>query len=93
MHKQSIPVRYTTLGGLLEIPSQYDASKYIAEKFAIRDETPENVSFVSTGNQLLNTRYTSEVYTAATINTTIDAELVLIPSTASGYLIISGQNV
>jgi len=93
MHKQSIPVKYTTGGSLVPIPSQYDTNKFIAEIFAVRDETPENMSFISTGNIELDTRYTTNVYTAATINTTINAALTLDPSTATGYLIISGQNV
>jgi hypothetical protein len=83
MHKQSIPVKYNVGGGLEEIPSQYDENKYIAERFAIRDKEPENISFVFSGNIELDTRNTSAVYTANTINTVIDIKLSLIPNTAS----------
>jgi len=46
MYKQKIPVRYDNGNILITIPSQYDATKYIAEVFAIRDDTPESVTFV-----------------------------------------------
>ena len=48
MYKQTLPFRYDSGNTLVEIPSQYDATKYIAEVFAIWDTTPENVYFAST---------------------------------------------
>ncbi|MEI6119345.1 MAG: hypothetical protein WCP92_09465 [bacterium] len=42
MYKQKIPVRYESGNTQpVQIPTQYDANKYIAEIFAIRDNTPE----------------------------------------------------
>lgn len=42
MYKQKTPVRYDSgVTAPVSIPSQYDANKYIAEVFAIRDNTPE----------------------------------------------------
>lgn len=35
MYKQKIPVRYTNGNTLVQLPSQYDSTKYIAEPFAI----------------------------------------------------------
>jgi len=46
MYKQKVPVRYDSGNTLVQIPSQYDPTKYIAELFAIRDTTPEGVSFL-----------------------------------------------
>lgn len=43
MYKQKIPVRYTNENNLIQVPSQYDSTKYIAEPFAFR-ETPQSWS-------------------------------------------------
>lgn len=93
MYKQKVPVRYTTGNNLIQLPSQYDANKYITEAFAIRDTTPESVNFISSGAAQLLTWYTTNVYTAAVINTQITGTLSFLPNTTSGYLIISGTNV
>lgn len=45
MYKQKIPVRYNSSDVLVQIPSQYDPAKYIAEIFPIWDDAPENVNF------------------------------------------------
>lgn len=46
MYKQKVPVKYISGSTQpVEITSQYDDSKYIAEFFAIRDDEPENVAF------------------------------------------------
>jgi hypothetical protein len=73
---------------LVQIPSQYDATKYIAEIFAIRDDAPENMYFAGSGAAQLNTWYTTNVYTAAVINIAVPVTLSFTPTT-SGYLIIS----
>ncbi len=93
IYKQKVPVRYDTGNILVQIPSQYDATKYIAEIFAIWDDTPENVNFIGSGAAQLNTWYTTTVYTATVLNTTVNVNLSFIPTTTSGYLIISGNNV
>jgi len=47
MYKQKIPVRYESGSTQpIQIPSQYDSGKYIAEVFAIRDTTPEGVNLL-----------------------------------------------
>ena len=92
MYKQKVPVRYDAGNALVQIPSQYNASKYIAEIFAIWDDTPEAVSFVWSGTAELNSWYTTNVYTAGTINTPVLVTLSFNPSTSSGYLTISGSN-
>ena len=92
MYKQKVPVRYDSGNTLVQIPSQYDPTKYIAELFAIRDTTPEGVSFLWSGSAELNTWYTTEVYTAGTVNIPVLATLFFDPLTTSGYLIISGVN-
>ncbi len=90
IYKQSIPIRYESGNTQpVQIPSQYDANKYIAELFAIRDTYPEYVGFASTGSAPLNSWYTTEVYTAGTVNIPVLATLSFEPSTTSWYLIIS----
>jgi hypothetical protein len=89
MYKQKVPVRYESGGTLAEISSQYDPSKYIAEIFAIRDNTPEGVNFLSSGSAQLNTWYTTNVYTAGVLNISVPVTLSFDPITTSGYLIIS----
>ncbi|MEI6773408.1 MAG: hypothetical protein WCL18_00835 [bacterium] len=64
MYKQKVPVRYDSGNVLIQIPSQYDSTKYIAEMFASRDNTPEGVTFISSGSTQLNSRYTTNIYTA-----------------------------
>lgn len=94
MYKQTIPQRYTSgSASLTPIPSQYDSGKYIAEVFAVRDDEPEFVGFASSGSAQLNTRYTTEVYTAGTVNIPVLATLSFDPSTTTGYLIISGATM
>jgi len=94
MYKQKIPVRYDSGNALIQIPSQYDANKYIAEIFAIRDDTPEGMTFASSGSVELNTRYTTNVYTAGVLNVAVPVTLSFTGgSNTSGYLIISGTNV
>ncbi|MEI6671894.1 MAG: hypothetical protein WCL02_00570 [bacterium] len=89
MYKQKVPVRYTTGNNLIQLPTQYDSNKYIAEVSAIWDTTPESVNFVSSGAAQLLTWYTTNVYTAAVINTSITGTVSFLPNTTSGYLIIS----
>ena len=93
IYKQKVPVRYDSGNNLIQIPLQYDASKYIAEIFAIRDTTPEGMIFASSGSTQLNTWYTSNIYTAGVLNVSVTGTLILYPSTASGYLMINGSNV
>lgn len=84
IYKQSIPIRYESGNTQpVQIPSQYDANKYIAELFAIRDTHPEYVGFASTGSAPLNSWYTTEVYTAGTVNIPVLATLSFEPSTTS----------
>lgn len=64
VYKQKVPVRYDTGDVLVQIPSQYDPNKYIAEIFAIRDTTPEAVNFIGSGTAQLNSWYSTNVYTA-----------------------------
>lgn len=84
MYKQSMPIRYES-GNMqpLEIPSQYDDTKYIAEFFAIRDTHPEYVGFASTGSVPMNSWYTTEVYTAGTVNIPVLATISFEPTTTS----------
>ncbi len=89
MYKQKIPYAYETDGSLIQIPWQYDASKYIAEVFAIRDSTPEWVSFLGSWWTQLNTWYTTNIYTASVLNIPVPVTLSFDPITTSGYLIIS----
>ena len=93
MYKQKIPVRYDNGNILITIPSQYDATKYIAEVFAIRDDTPESVTFVWSWTTPLNTRYTTNIYTAGVLNVTVPVTLSFTPNTTSGYLTISWTNL
>lgn len=93
VYKQKVPVRYTSGNSLIQIPSQYDASKYIAEFFAIRDTTPENVHFIGSGAAPLNSWYTTEVYTAGVVNIAVPVSISFAPSTTSGYLIVSGNAI
>lgn len=88
MYKQKIPVRYDSTNMLIQMSSQYDAAKYIGEISAIRDATPENVNFISSGAAQINTRYTTNIYTAGVINITVPVTLSLTPN-VSGHLIIS----
>ena len=46
IYKQELPYRYDTGNVFTDIPSQYDASKYIAEVFAIRDTAPDFMTFI-----------------------------------------------
>lgn len=90
MYKQKIPVRYDSgVTAPVQIPSQYDATKYIAEVFAIRDNTPEGVNFIGSGSAQLNTWYTTNVYTAGVLNVAVPVTLSFDPITTSGHLIIS----
>ena len=89
LYKQGIPVRYDDNDILVEISSQYDASKYIAEVFAIRDDYPENISFQSSWIAQLNTWYTTNVSTASVLNITVPVTLSFDPATTSWSLIIS----
>jgi len=84
MYKQKIPVRYES-GNVqpVQIPSQYDANKYIAEVFAIRDTTPENVYFASSGAAQLNIWYTTNVYTAGVLNVAVPVIVSFDPITTS----------
>jgi hypothetical protein len=75
MYKQKIPVRYNSGNSLIQIPSQYDVTKYIAEVFAIRDNTPEGMTFASSGAAQLNTWYTTNVYTAGVLNIAVPVTL------------------
>lgn len=93
MYKQKVPVRYTSGDTLVEITSQYDASKYIAEVFAAQDNTPEGVNFVWSWSTALNTWYTTNVYTAGVVNIALPVTLSFSPSTATGYFTISWTNV
>ncbi len=93
MYKQNIPVRYSNWNTLIQIPSQHDPSKYIAEMSAIRDTTPEGMSFLSSGVAQINTRYSTNIYTAGIINIPVPVTLSFTPLTTSGYLIISGNVV
>ncbi len=93
IYKQALPKRYETGGALTSIPSQYDANKYIAEVFAIWDDEPEGVYFDSTWAAELNTRYSTNIYTAGVLNIAIPITLTLSPSTATGYLVISWTSV
>lgn len=93
MYKQKVPVRYDSGNVLVKIPSQYDSGKYIAEVFAVRDNTPEGMIFASSGWIDLNTWYTTNVYTAGVLNIAVTGILTLYPSTTSGYLMISWNNV
>jgi len=88
MYKQKIPVKYDTTNMLIQMSSQYDSTKYIGEISAIRDTTPENVNFISSGAAQLNTRYTTNIYTAGVINIAVPITLSLTPN-VSGHLIIS----
>ena len=73
------------------IPAQYHSGKYIAEIFAIRDTELEFIPPITfSGNIQPATSYTSQVYTAGAINTTVDIELITTPAT-TGYLIFSGS--
>lgn len=74
IYKQALPVAYSG-SSIIPLPSQYDPSKYIAEIFPIRDTTPENVNFVSTGNFALASGYLTPVYTASIINTFVPVTL------------------
>ncbi len=89
MYKQKVPVRYITWNALIQLSSQYDTNKYIAETAAIRDTTPEWMTFVSSGSVQLNSWYTTNIYTAGIINIAVPVTLSLTPSTTSGYLVIS----
>lgn len=93
VYKQKIPVRYDSWNSLIQIPSQYDSGKYIAEIFAIWDDTPESVNFLWSGAAELNTWYTTNIYTAGVLNITVPVTLSFDPSTTSGYLIISWNTV
>lgn len=93
MYKQKIPVRYESGGTLIQIPSQYDANKYIAEMFAIRDDDPESVFFKGSGSVQFNTRYTTNIYTAGILNIAVPITLTLNPTNASGYILLSGTNI
>ena len=76
------------------IPTQYDSGKYIAEIFAIWDTVLEGVSFsFGTGIIEPNTLYTSTVYTAGVINTTVALSLIMNPATSTWYLIINWSGV
>ena len=89
IYKQSVPVYYASgASSFATADNQYDSGKYIAEVFPIRDTTPENLSFDSTGNMQLMTAYTTSVYTAGIINTTVPVTLQVLWST--GHLIING---
>ncbi len=90
VYKQKTPVRYTTGSTLIQLPSQYDSTKYIAETSALNDTTPESMSFVSSGSAQLHVRYATNIYTAGVINVSVPASLILTPATASGYLVING---
>ncbi len=89
IYKQAMPKRYETGGTLTSIPSQYDANKYIAEVFAIRDDDPEEVYFDSTWSAELHSRYSTNIYTAGVLNISIPITLTLSPSTATWYLVIN----
>ena len=95
MYKQSIPVKYESGSSeLVELPaSYYDVTKYIGEISAVWDDVAENISFGNTSSVEPNVRYTSNVYTAGTMNTTVDIQLILNPSSTSGSLLINGINV
>jgi len=93
MYKQKVPVRYDSGNVLIQIPSQYDSTKYIAEMFASRDNTPEGVTFISSGSTQLNSRYTTNIYTAWVLNVPVPVTLLLTPNTSSWYLIISGNTL
>ena len=94
MYKQKIPVRYESGNTQpVQIPTQYDANKYIAEIFAIRDNTPEWMIFTSSGAIQLNTWYTTNVYTAGVLNVAVPVLLTFTGGSATGYLTISWTNV
>lgn len=89
IYKQTLPYRYTTNNTLQAIPTQYDSGKYIAEIFAIRDTVLEGVSFsFGTGDIEPNTLYTTNTYTAGSINTPLSLSLQMNPL-SSWYLIIN----
>ena len=60
---------------------------------AIRDTTPEGMSFLSSGVAQINTWYSTNIYTAGIINIAVPVTLSFTPLTTSGYLIISGNAV
>lgn len=91
MYKQKVPVRYSSWNSLIQIPSQYNSGKYIAEISAIRDTTPEGVNFVSSGSTELNTWYTTNTYTAGILNIAVPVVVTFNPLTTSGYLVLSGN--
>ena len=94
MYKQKTPVRYDSgVTAPVSIPSQYDANKYIAEVFAIRDNTPEWVNFIGSGSAQLNTWYTTNIYTAGVLNVAVPVTLNLTGGSTTGYLIISWHTV
>ena len=84
IYKQTLPYRYKTDNTMEPIPTQYDSGKYIAEIFAIWDTVLEGVSFsFGTGIIEPNTLYTSTVYTAGVINTTVALSLIMNPATST----------
>ncbi len=89
MQTQTIPIHYISWGYLDEIYHRYDDSKFITEMFALRDTSPENIFFPSLGDKEFSTWYTSSGYVVTSINTTINASLTLVPSSASWYLVIN----
>lgn len=89
IYKQTLPYRYDDSNAIIPLPSQYDSGKYIAEIFAIRDTILEDVAFTFSGVIEPSTQYTSEVYTAHVINTSIPIELSFQPTAANGQLIIN----
>lgn len=80
IYKQIMPVSYDNSNNIIQLSTQYDPTKYIAEVFSILDETPEGVSFLSTGNYQLTTSYITNVYTASIINTPVPITLTMLPT-------------